>query len=110
MNERGEYIGKQIKALRLRYGMSQLDLATKLGVSDSIISGYERGTRKPSMKMLINLSEIFGVPTSYFLEQEVLKNPDLMVNMTDLTNEQFKIILELVHEFIELNAKTRNIK
>lgn len=42
--------------LRAKYGYSQKQVAEKLGVSPSIVSGYKAGERTPSTEILLSLS------------------------------------------------------
>ena len=52
-------LGKTLKALRLRNGLTQEQLASKLGLTKSVISAYETGLRMPSYDILINIAKIF---------------------------------------------------
>ena len=45
-----------IKARRLKLGMSQAELAQKMGVRQNTISGWERGTRQPSIAKIKQLA------------------------------------------------------
>lgn len=47
--------------LRKREGLSQLELAEKLGISKSTISMYEQGQRKPSFEMLEAIADYFNI-------------------------------------------------
>lgn len=49
-----------LRAARTRAGLSQAALATRSGVSQSVISVYEAGRRQPSLPMLTNLVEAAG--------------------------------------------------
>lgn len=42
---------ERLQQLRQKYGLSQKAVADRLGISTSIISGYEVGTRTPSVEM-----------------------------------------------------------
>ena len=46
-----------IRKIRMKHGLSQQDLANQLGVSTMTIHSYEKGKRKPSMKIY---SELLG--------------------------------------------------
>jgi len=50
----------KLKTLRKRKGLSQKQLAEALGVDQSSISKYERGTRTPSVTSLILLVKTLG--------------------------------------------------
>lgn len=59
--------GERLKTLRMRKGVTQLDIATYLGVTDRYYRKYEAGGIDPSGTYLIRLSEYFGVSTDYLL-------------------------------------------
>ncbi len=54
-------IGKNIKALRTRRGITQETLAVRLGVAPQSVSKWERGEGYPDITFLIPLAEYFGV-------------------------------------------------
>ena len=53
-------IGEYIKQKRQSAGMTQQDLASKVGISYQQLSQYERGVRSPKPEMLEKLSEAIG--------------------------------------------------
>ena len=59
----------RIKYLREEFHFTQQELANKLECSKSVIGLYENETRKPSMEILIKLSEIFNCSIDYLLRQ-----------------------------------------
>ena len=59
--------GNMLKELRQKAGMTQKDLASKVGVTKSVISYYELSERSPSPEMLMKLAAIFHVSTDYLL-------------------------------------------
>lgn len=59
-------VGKRIKALRKTKGLTQEQLAEKLGVQRATISNYEIGRRSPHLKELEKLANILGVSLEYF--------------------------------------------
>ena len=52
---------KTIKALRDKKGWTQLELATKIGVTPSTIYNWERGKFVPRVGQLRELSQVLGV-------------------------------------------------
>ena len=64
----------RIKLLREENSFTQLDLATRLNCSKSVIGLYESETRKPSMEVLIKLSEIFNCSIDYILGKSDIRN------------------------------------
>lgn len=65
-----ESIGKKIKELREIMGMTQDQVAKRLGVSKEYISMLENGHRIPNLEILYNLAELFHQDVSYILSQK----------------------------------------
>ncbi len=57
-------VGESIRAHRLIAGMSQTDLANKLGVSFQQVQKYEKGVNRVGAGRLPQIAEIFNVPIS----------------------------------------------
>lgn len=53
--------GELICALRKERGLTQLELAEKLHISDKAVSKWERGLGYPDISLLAEISKIFGV-------------------------------------------------
>ena len=86
---------EKLKNLRLKYGYSQKQVAEKVGVSPSIVSGYETGERTPSTEVLLSLSYLYNVSTDYLLgKQETI--PNSTIDVTGLTDRQISAIRELI--------------
>ena len=54
-----------LKNLRIEKGLNQTELAEKLFINKSMISSYEKGTRMPSLDVLMQLTFIFNVSIYY---------------------------------------------
>ena len=59
--------GEKLKLLRYEKGLTQDDLGYLLGVTKSCVSCYEKGTRMPSIDILIELSSYFRVSIDFLL-------------------------------------------
>lgn len=60
--------GNKIKHLRKKAGLSQEDLAAKLGVSQKSICNYENNSRFPKgQKVIKGLADIFNVTVDYLI-------------------------------------------
>lgn len=64
----------RIKILREEYGYTQQELADKLDGAKSTIAMYENETRKPSLEILVKLSEIFNCSIDYILCKTDIRN------------------------------------
>ena len=61
-------LNERLQTLRKQYKLSQKDVAKALGVSPSIISGYETGERNPSLENLLALSYMYRCSTDFLLK------------------------------------------
>ncbi|WP_085832828.1 helix-turn-helix domain-containing protein [Clostridium merdae] len=86
----------ELKRLRTEYGLTQAQLATRLGISASAVGMYEQGRREPDSELLARLARMFHVSTDTLLgfrqepqagqEQEVNSVIDRFTNI--LKNQQ----------------------
>lgn len=60
-------IYKRIKLLREAAGMTQTELAKKLGITRSSINAWEMGISVPSTQYIVELSRLFKVSSDYIL-------------------------------------------
>lgn len=74
-------IGKLIYQLRQEKGMTQLQLADQLNISDKTVSKWERGMGCPDVSLLPELSQIFNVDLEKLLAGELNSNAVLGGNM-----------------------------
>lgn len=82
--------GNILKELRLQAGLTQKDLAAKIGVTKSVVSYYELAERSPSPEVLIKLANIFHVSTDYLLG--IKTKPAPVLDMTGLKDEDIALL------------------
>lgn len=86
---------EKLKLLRAKYGLSQKQVADKLGVSPSIVSGYETGERTPSTEILLSISYLYNCSIDYLLGKQTTE-PQIILNTDGLTENQIKAINALI--------------
>ncbi len=59
----------RIKEARERQKMTQKMLALRLGIAQTTVSGWENGSKRPSVDTIVRISDILGVSTDYLLEK-----------------------------------------
>ncbi len=64
-------LADKIIELRKKAGMSQEELAEKLGVSRQSVSKWEMAQSTPDLNRILKMSEIFGVTTDYLLKDKI---------------------------------------
>lgn len=86
---------EKLKMLRLKYNLSQKEVAQKLNVSSSIISGYETGERTPSTENILALSHLYHCTTDYLLGNN-LQTTDIILDAAGLTDPQIHALQVLI--------------
>lgn len=73
------HVGNNIRAIRRRRHMSQVELAEKLGMRPGPVNCIERGKNLPSARVLKKLSEILAVPIDAFFAEFARADSSLRV-------------------------------
>ena len=71
---------QKLVQLRRREGLSQEQLADRLGVTRQSVSKWEGGAAMPDVGKLISLSELFGVSVDYLVKdylEEPAREPEM---------------------------------
>ena len=94
MKKATENIVENLIKLRKKFGYSQVELSQKINYSDKAISRWEKGEVVPSIDVLEQLAEIYGVKISYFFEEHL---DDIDVKIKEKTfNLHLYIMFSLV--------------
>lgn len=62
------HVGSRIRLRRVLVGMSQEKLGEQLGITFQQVQKYEKGTNRVGSSRLYRISQILGVPVSFFFE------------------------------------------
>lgn len=104
----------RIKELRKQFGYTQQELADKINGAKSTIAMYENESRKPSIEILIRLSEIFGCSIDYILCKSDVKNNRLELDdieiafangIKGLNKENQEILREIMEDLLKKQNK-----
>lgn len=71
-------IGKYIAGKRKALGMTQVQVAKKLGMSDKSVSKWERGICLPDVSVYMELCEILGISLNEFIAGEDLPQENII--------------------------------
>ena len=85
----------RLKELRIQNKLTQKQVSELLGISPSIISGYETGERTPSAEILLSLSYLYKCSTDYLLGKSN-DRPAILLDTNGLTPSQIKAISSLI--------------
>ena len=103
---------ERLKTLRKEAGLTQVDVAEKLGISQPAYASWERGAKKPTQDNLVKIAQILNVSVDYLVgnSQETsdeLDNIELLFRMNSkgLTEEEKRIFKKELIEFMEERKK-----
>lgn len=71
--------GKRLKEARIACGMTQEELAEKVGVTKGAIGNYETEVSSPKEQILIKMMKVLGVDANY-LYQDFMESEDYFTN------------------------------
>lgn len=90
-------INEALKLVRLYWGYNQIELATQLGLSQSMISEIERGGKSVSLETLERYSSGLGIRMSQlmFFAEEIEGEPPLKRGKLIIANRVLKLLDKL---------------
>lgn len=103
-------MGKRIKELRKAHGLTQSELASRLGISASAVGMYEQGRREPDSTILLRLCGIFDVSGDYLLGNSDLENSAGSVEVSEVFDEFTRKLSQqegLMFDGVPLNNEDR---
>lgn len=95
-------LADKIVRLRKKQGLSQEELAEKLGVSRQAISKWESAHTVPDLEKILQLSYIFGVSTDYLLKDE-LNDEDSVEDLRGTGTK--KVSLEEANKYLGMRKR-----
>lgn len=66
---------KKIKQLREELGLTQKDVALRLGLNPSAVNRWETGEKRPELPNLVKLADMFGVSLDYLVGRTEVRKP-----------------------------------
>src|SRR6478735_2175070 len=93
------YVGARLRQLRNERGMSQASLAKTLEISASYLNQIEHDVRPLTVPVLLRISEVFGVDTTFFSPQDDTR---LIAEMREVALDQEMGIDADAHEIAEM--------
>lgn len=94
MKELEKIVAANITELRKSRKWTQAELAEKINYSDKSVSKWERGDSIPDVKVLSDLSELFGVSLDFFIHENAFAEKEKY--QTDKTALGYRIAINLL--------------
>ena len=89
-------IGRFIAECRRSVGLTQMQLAEKLGITDKAVSKWERGIAMPDTSIMLELCDILGISVN-----ELLSGEKIIMENNNQKNEQ--LLLDMAKELEQKN-------
>lgn len=103
---------ERLKDLRKQAGLTQVDVAERLGVSQPAYASWERGIKKPTQENLVKIAQVLNVSVDYLVgnsEERIdeLDNIELLFRMNSkgLTDSEKAVFKKELIEFMEERKK-----
>lgn len=103
---------ERLKDLRKQAGLTQVDVAERLGISQPAYASWERGVKKPTQENLVKIAQILNVSVDYLVGNseettDELDNIELLFRMNSkgLTSEEKAVFKKELIEFMEERKK-----
>lgn len=97
--------GNTIKQLRKKAGLTQLELAERIGTSQAAIAQYEKGLKAPELSKLPSIAKAFSVTVSELFTEEqkriqVTKIKDIPNRRTIKLQKVFEKLKPVEQQFV----------
>ena len=93
MTKQTQSLGTMIASLRKEHGMTQLELATKMNVTDKAVSKWERDLSCPDVNSLPRLAELFGISVDDLMRSKSAEQPK---SVADSINKTTALIFKAI--------------
>ena len=109
-----ETLGERIARFRKEKGHTQVELAQKIGITQVLVSDYERGRLRPHYEMIIRFAMALGITSDDLLGLKQTKNEDnkpsrnllrRLKKIDDLPLSQKKTLLKTIDTFLKAAEK-----
>jgi len=102
----GTTLGKRVRELRRKAGITQLDLACRVNISESYIALIEADKRNPGMDIISALANEFHVSVDYLVSGKTSEDDNLRVRewsslIRERSQKDIESALKLVRVFFE---------
>lgn len=107
-------LAKRVEAFRKQSGITQVDMAEKLGITQAMISRIERGDARLHGELIIRFVKIFGISSDELLGLKTKNDSDLLVprrwvkrmgRIDELPKRDQDALARIIDAFLERQTK-----
>lgn len=94
---------ENLKEIREKKKMTQVNLSTKVGISQEVLSHYEIGVSKPNIENLIKLADHLKCSTDFLLGRTDDPTPISYINKKDLE------ITDVISKYTAMSTENKKL-
>jgi len=103
-------LGHRIRSAREIQGLSQEELAARVGINNSFLSQVERGLKAPSLKTVFGIAQALDISVGQLFADEedatrILTDREVAALLGDASSDQRKDLVELLRVGIKLTGR-----
>jgi len=87
--------GNFLFMLRTKNGLTQADVANKLGVTPAAVSKWENGSSKPRVEVLFQLAQLLGVKTEELMSGQYIQTESIDHDAVKKINERYNYLVRV---------------
>lgn len=105
---------ERLKDLRKQAGLTQVEVAEKLGISQPAYASWERGVKKPTQENLVKIAQILNVSVDYLVGNLKDKTDDIDLSEVEIlfrttsdgmSNEEKEVFKQELLQFMKERKK-----
>ncbi|MCL2721123.1 MAG: helix-turn-helix transcriptional regulator [Treponema sp.] len=105
INEQLQYVINKIKEIRIKNGISQMELSLRSNLSQSFIANLEKGKKQPSVLTLIKIANALNIKTNELFTVDPTPQNELEKIRQDII---FEVVNAVKQSFAEESMKIKN--
>jgi len=94
----------RLKEARSKCGMTQEQVANKIGIAKSTFAGYETGGSEPNMLMMSKIMDVLGVDANFLLQDQMRHPTTLSLSELEQLNK-YRLLDDFGQETVKLTIE-----
>lgn len=107
MEDKLKKVGYKIKELRSQRGISQIELAKKIGLSQTNLSNIERGRTTTTLQNLFKIQDVLQCRMADFFEDDAVLVDDAAVDAAENSSVSIDDAIKVLQLIKELSIKNK---
>lgn len=104
-------LGNRIRNLRLKYSLSQEQLALRADITTAYLGQIERDEKNPTVKLIEKIANALNLSLSELFSDQKIDNEDtdeilnsIIFELNDLSEEEKEEVLQIIRHILKLRS------